>query len=139
MANDYDWEEVKVAQGTFIGWANKPGQKMTARTLAYAEAGGHDYNGEPCPQVTAELVEPFDNYRDKGTTKETLEAGQIVEITCGLANLKRTVRGAALEPGNMFLLEFTDLVPTDKDPVKIFTMKVARTKPTAGVSADSVI
>jgi len=137
MAND-DWEDVQVPRGTFIGWATKPGQKMTARVLSYSDTDGRDFNGEPCPQLVAELVEPFTNYRDKGTTQEELAAGELVSITCGQANLKRTVRAAALEQGNLFQLAFSDTFKAEKGDGKVFEMKVNRTRP-AGVAADSIV
>ena len=39
---DYDFEKVEVPRGTFVGWAAKPGQKMTAKVVAYDETGGRD-------------------------------------------------------------------------------------------------
>jgi len=133
-----DWEDVQVPRGTFVGWGTKPGQKMTGKVLTYDETGGSDFNGNPCPQVVAELTEPFTNYRDKGTVEETIAAGELVSITCGQANLKRTVRAAALEPGNLFQLAFTDTFKAEKGDGKVFEMKVNRTRP-AGVAADSIV
>jgi hypothetical protein len=135
---DSDWEDVQVPQGSFIGWGNKPGQKMTARVLSYSDADGRDFNGEPCPQIVAELTEPFTNYRDKGETVEEIAAGEIVSITCGQANLRRTVRSAALEPGNLFQLAFTDTFKAEKGTGKIFEMKVNRSRP-AGVAANDLV
>lgn len=137
MPND-DWEDVQVPRGTFVGWGLKPGQKMTAKVLTYGEAEGRDFNGEPCPQIVAELVEPFTNYRDKGTTVEELAAGELVSITCGQANLRRTVRAASLEPGNLFQLAFTDTFKAEKGDGKVFEMKVNRSR-NAGVPADSIV
>lgn len=137
MSTD-QWEDVQVPRGTFVGWGNKPGQKMTARVLSYSETDGSDFAGNPCPQVVAELVEPFTNYRDKGATEEQLAAGEIVSITCGQANLKRTVRAAALEPGNLFQLTFVETYKTAQGEGKAFEMKVNRSKP-AGVAADSIV
>lgn len=136
--SDDGYEKVEVPRGTFVGWGSKPGQKLTATVVAYDENGTTDFNGNVCPLVVAELIDPFDNYRDKGTTKETLAAGELVSITCGQANLKRTVRAAALEPGNRFILEFTETYKTAQGEGKAFEMKVARTKP-AGVAADSIV
>lgn len=136
--SDDGYEKVDVPRGTFIGWGVKPGQKMTARVLTYGDTDGRDFNGEICPLVVAELIEPFTNYRDKGATQETIAAGELVSMTCGLANLKRNVRQAALEPGHSFILEYVDLVPSGTNMVKIFDMKVSRTRP-AGVAVDSIV
>jgi hypothetical protein len=138
MSTD-EYEKVEVPRGTFIGWALKPGQKMEATVLTYGEADGRDFDGDACPLIVAELLKPFTNYRDKGTTVEELAAGELVSITCGLANLKRTVRTAALEPGNRFILEFTDTYKTAAGEGKAFEMKVARTKATAGVPASDLV
>jgi hypothetical protein len=136
--SDEEYETVNIPRGTFIGWGSRPGQKMTAKVLSYGDEEGRDFNGNICPQVVAELIDPFTNYRDKGTVTEELAVGELVSMTCGLANLKRTVRAAALEPGNKFVLEFTGLEPSGTNIVKIFEMKVSRTKP-AGVTADSIV
>src|SRR5690606_31612875 len=82
------WEEIEIPQGTFIGWG-EIGQTITGKVLSFAAEGGSDFNGNPCPQVVLELTETVDNYKDKGTTKETLDAGELVTLTCGQANLKR--------------------------------------------------
>ena len=71
--SDDGYEKVEVPRGTFVGWGLKPGQKMTARVLSYSDTDGRDFNGETCPLVVAELTEPFTNYRDKGTTQETID------------------------------------------------------------------
>jgi hypothetical protein len=132
------YEPVEVPRGTFVGWADKPGQKMTGRVLSYSDIDGRDFNGNECPLVVAELIEDFTNYRDKGTTKETLKAGELVSITCGQANLKRTVRAATLEPGYLFILEFTDTYKTAQGDGKAYSMQVDRSR-TGGVSADSIV
>lgn len=136
---EYDFEKVEVPRGTFIGWGAKPGQKMTAKVVAYGDEDGRDFNGNACPLVVAELIEPFTNYRDKGATKEELAAGELISMTCGIANLKRHVKAAALQPGNVFQLEFTELYKTDQGDGKAFEMQVARTKAPAGVAADSIV
>ena len=68
----------------------------------------------------------------------TIAAGEFVSITCGQANLNRTVRAAALEPGNLFQLTFSDTFKAEKGDGKVFEMKVNRSR-NAGVPADSIV
>lgn len=139
MSNTDDgYEKVTVPRGTFVGWRLQPGQKMYGRVLSYSDTDGSDYNDQPCPLLVAELTQDFDNYREKGTLLEKIPAGAIVSVTGGQANLKRTLRASAVEPGNLFILEHTENYKTAKGEGLAFEMAVSRVRP-AGVAADSIV
>ena len=135
MSNE--WEDVVVPQGTFIGWG-EVGQRITGYVVDYDETGGSDFNGEPCPLVVVELTEDATNFRDKGTTRETIKAGEFVTVTCGQAGLKRAVRAAALENGNLVRITHDGTYKASKGEGKSFKVQVNRA-PRPSVSADGLV
>lgn len=120
-----NWEDIEVPQGTFIGWG-KIGQTVTGKVLSFSSEGGTDFNGNPCPQLVVELAEQADNYKDKGATHETIAAGELVTITAGLANLKRSLNAASLNPGDLVKITFDDTYKTPSGEGKSFKVQVAR-------------
>jgi hypothetical protein len=137
MSNDNEWEDVVVPQGTFIGWG-EIGQQVTGYVLGYDETGGVDYNKQPCPQLVIELTEPCINFRKEGTEKEKIAAGEFVTITCGQANLKRNIRAAALEVGNLVRVIFESTYKADLGTGKSFKVQVNRSARPSVTSDDLV-
>lgn len=120
------YEEVVVPRGTFIGWGEK-GQTIDGEVLLYSDTEGSDYNQEPCPLIVIQLTQPAINYRDKGTTKETIAASELVSVTCGQANLKSAARAANLQPGFLVRIVYADTYKTAKGEGKEFKVYVDRT------------
>ncbi len=132
-----EWEDVVVPQGAFIGWG-EIGQRITGYVVGYDDAGGSDFNDQPCPQVVIELTENATNYRDKGATKETIDAGEFVTLTCGQANLKKAIRAAALETGNLVRVTFDSTYEAAKGEGKAFKVQVNRS-PRPSVSSSDLV
>lgn len=136
-----EFQKIEIPQGTFIGWGRK-GQQITAKVLSYDPTGGRDFNGDPCPQLIGELADACDNYKDKGATHETLDAGEMITITAGIANLKRGLQAADPSPGDVVRLTFSDTYRTANGDGKVIDVEIARgAAPTSssGVSADEVV
>lgn len=131
-----EWEDVEVPQGTFIGWG-EVGQTLTIEVVSYSDNAGSDFNGNPCPQVVGILTTDAVNYRDKGTRKETIAKGEFVTITCGQASLAKSVRAAALEPGNLARIKYEDDYKTAKGIGKSFKVQVNRNA--AKVTAEELV
>lgn len=120
------WEEVEVPRGSYIGWGDRPGQVVTGKVLSYTAAGGTDANGNPCPQLSLELIGPADSWSEKGTVHSTIASGELVVINAGGVSLKRAVIAAQVNPGDLIKLDFASTVKVDKGTVKEFKVAVAR-------------
>jgi hypothetical protein len=121
------YEEVVVPRGTFIGFG-EIGQTIDGEVLLYSDTEGSDYNDQPCPLVVIQLTQPATNYRNKGTEKETIAAGELVTVTCAQANLKSAARAANLEPGNLVRIVYAGNYKTAKGDGKEFKVYVDRTR-----------
>ena len=120
-----EWQESELPQGTFIGWG-KIGQTITGHVVNYTADGGRDYNGDPCPQIVLALTEGCDNYKDKGATHETIDAGEFVTITAGQANLRRHLTGIMPAPGDLLRVRYDADYRTASGTGKEFRIKFAR-------------
>lgn len=119
------WEEIDVPRGAFISWGSAIGQHVTGKVLAYDDSAGTDFNGNPCPQLQIQLVEAAVSVNKEGNQSD-FPAGELVVLNCGQVSLKRAVRAAALNPGDMVKIELSNTVKVDKGTVKEFSIKVAR-------------
>jgi len=120
------WEDVEVQSGSFIGWGNAPGQVLTLKVVTFDPLGGNDFNNQPCPKVVGTTVEPFTNYREKGTVTEQIAADELVTLKCGQANLKNGINSAQPKGGDLVRIEFTSLEKVDKGTMKVFKVQIAR-------------
>lgn len=120
-----DWEEIDVPRGAFIGWGERVGQHVTGKVIGYDDRGGTDFNDNPCPQLTVELTEKAASFNKQGERSD-FDAGEMVILNCGQVSLKRAVRAASLETGDLVKIELSNLVKVDKGQVKEFSIKVAR-------------
>lgn len=120
-----EWEEIDVPRGAYVSWGNTPGQHVTGKVLGYDEKGGSDFDGNPCPSLEVELAEPAASI-DKSGVRTDYEAGAMVVLNCGQASLKRAVRAAALDRGDLVKITLSNLAPAAKGTVKEFSIKVAR-------------
>lgn len=127
------WEEIDVPKGAYIGWGTTTGQHVTGKVLAYDETGGTDFNGNPCPQLSVELTEKAASFNKEGERTD-FDAGELVVLNCGQVSLKRAVRAAALNTGDLVKIELANLVKTANGTVKEMAIKVARG---AGGSSES--
>jgi hypothetical protein len=123
-----EWKKVEVPQGTYIGFGPKattPPQVVTIDVLDYDEFGGTDFNGKVCPQLAGTLVEDCTSWRDKGTTKETLKAGAMVQVTCGLANLKKAIKACEPKRADLVRMTHTEDVKVSDGTVKVIEVEHA--------------
>lgn len=127
------WQEVDVPRGAFISWGDAIGQHVTGKVLGYDETGGTDFNNNVCPQLQVELIEPAVSINKTGQQTQ-FPAGELVVLNCGQVSLKRAVRAAALNTGDLVKIELSNLVNTSNGTVKEFSIKVARG---AGVGTSS--
>ncbi|UGU31381.1 hypothetical protein LT350_33715 [Mycolicibacterium smegmatis] len=130
-----NWEEIDVPRGAYIGWGNNAGQHVTGKVLEFAPTGGSDFNGNPCPQLAVELIEPAESYNKAGQRTEH-GVGDIVQLTCGQVSLKRAVMAADPNPGDLVKITLDGIVNLQGgNTVKEFGIKIARG---AGASAQPV-
>lgn len=125
------WETVDVPRGAYIGWGTKKGQHVTGKVLAYSPDGGTDFAGNPCPTATIELTEDAASFNKDGDRTD-FTAGDIVQLNAGQVSLKRALRAADPNPGDLVKITLDNLAKTDKGNVKEFGIKIARG---AGASA----
>jgi len=126
MTTNDGWEEIAVPRGAYIGWGEKPGQKVMGEVLSYGDADGTDFDGKACPQVSVVLTAQAHSH-SKQNGWSTFEAGELVVINCGQASLKRAVQAARLNPGDLMLLEMEGIEPLKGGKtVKVFKIKVKR-------------
>lgn len=122
----YDFQDVEVPRGRFIGWGNKPPQKVTVKVISFDPTGGTDFNGNICPLMLGNLVEACDNYRDKGAVKERLDADELVSVKGATANLKAGLLAADPKPGDVVQMDFTDTYKTSNGTGKTIDVRIAR-------------
>lgn len=132
-----DWQDIEIPQGTFIGWG-EIGQTITGKVLSYSADGGSDFGGNPCPQVVIELTDSATNYRDKGATKESIDSGELVTLTCGQAKLKRNIVAASLSVGDLVRVRYDDNYKTASGEGKSFKVQVARAAKAAPQAGDLI-
>lgn len=120
-----NWEDVDVPRGAFISWGATTGQHVTGKVLSFDPAGGSDFNGNPCPQLSIELTEQAASINKEGQRTD-FPAGELVVLNCGQVSLKRAVHAAQLNVGDLVKIELSNLVKVDKGTVKEFSIKVAR-------------
>ena len=133
-----NWETIEVPRGAYISWGNKPGQHVTGKVLGYDPAGGTDFAGNSCPSVEIELIEPAASINKEGERADHM-AGEIVQLNAGQVSLKRALRAADPNIGDLVKIELSNLAKTTNGTVKEFSIKIARgaskpaTKPAAVV------
>lgn len=120
-----NWEEIDVPKGAFIGWGDTAGQHVTGKVLSYSDSGGTNFAGDPCPQISIELVEPAASFNKSGQRTD-FPAGELVVINAGQANLSRGVRAASLNAGDLVKITLESFEKSANGTVKVFGIKVAR-------------
>lgn len=128
------YEKVEVPQGRFIGWGRKPTdppQTVIVKVTEYDEEGGKTPppNSRTVPQFSGTLVEDATNYRDGGTEKEEIKAGELVTVTCGIANLRKGIKAAEPRPGDTVKLVFNDTYATAEGTGKVIEVFIKRGSP----------
>ena len=119
------WETVEVPRGAYIGWGSKKGQHVTGKVLDYQPEGGTDFNQNPCPSATIELIEKAASFNKDGDRSEH-EAGSLVQLNAGQVALRRALRAADPAPGDLIKITLINLAKTDKGSVKEYDIKIAR-------------
>ncbi|WP_298045706.1 hypothetical protein [uncultured Citricoccus sp.] len=123
--NSLNFETVNVPAGSYVGWGNHQGQFVAGAVLDYEPEGGTDFNDNACPKLTIDLMAPAASFNKAGERTD-YDTGEIVVLNCGLANLKRAVKYANLEPGDVVRIDLIGFEKVDKGTVKLFEVKVAR-------------
>lgn len=122
----FKFETVAVPAGAFIGWHEQPGQVVTGKVLSYDPVGGQDFNGATCPLLELELIEPCASFNKAGE-QANFSAGEVVSITCGLANLKAGIRATNPARGDILRITRTENARSSKgNMVKVFGLEIAR-------------
>ena len=120
------WETVEVPRGAYISWGETPGvQELVGAVVDYSHAGGTDFAGHPCPQVSLELRAPMFSVNKAGQRSEH-QIGDLVILNAGLVSLKRAVMAMQMQPGDLIKIKFARVVPTSNGTVKEFDVQIAR-------------
>jgi hypothetical protein len=120
-----NWEEITVPKGAYISWGNKPSQHVTGKVLEFSHDGGTDFAGNRCPTVAIELTEDAASVNKEGDRTD-YPAGEIVQLNAGQVSLKRALRAADPNPGDLVKITLENLVKTPNGTVKQFGIKIAR-------------
>lgn len=123
--SQYEMETVEVAAGAYIGWAGAPGQKIAGYVTYYDPKGGSDFGGNVCPLLSVELTEAAYSVNKDGH-RDDFGAGEVISITAGQANLKRTITAGNLALGDYIELVYHDTAKSANGTVKLFKLGVAR-------------
>lgn len=129
---NYNFETVDVPRGAYIGWGTTTGQHVTGKVLDYDPTAGTDFNGHPCPQLAVELVAPAASF-DKEGSRTDYQTGELVVLNAGQVSLKRGLKAADPEPGDVIKITLSNLVKTANGTVKEMSIQIAR-----GAARDSV-
>lgn len=129
---EYNFEIVDVPKGAYIGWGTTVGQHVTGKVLDYDPTGGTAFDGSVCPQLTVELVAPAASFNKEGTRTD-FGSGELVVLNAGLVSLKRALKAASPEPGDVVKITLENLVKTANGTVKEMGIKIAR-----GAARDSI-
>ena len=123
--SNFNFETVDVPVGAYVAWAPNPGQVVTGKVLSYDAAGGTDFQGNVCPQLSLELVDTAYSVNKAGERRD-FAVGELVVINAGLANLKRAVQAAVLEVGDIVRITYSGHAQSANGTVKLFDIAVAR-------------
>ena len=119
------WETIEVPRGAYLGWGSKKGQHVTGKVLEYSPDGGTDFAGNPCPSAAIELTEAAASFNKEGDRTD-FEAGTIIQLNAGQVSLKRALRAADPNPGDLVKITLANLAKTDKGTVKEYNIQIAR-------------
>ena len=122
---NYNWETIDVPRGAFISWGEQTGQHVTGKVLEYDPTGGTDFNNNPCPQLSVELIEPAASINKTGQRTD-FPAGELVVLNAGQVSLKRAIKAADPKTGDLVKISLSNLVRTTNGTVKEFEIKIAR-------------
>lgn len=124
----YNFEPITAVGGSdFFAWGNDPGQILVGIIRAYDPVGGQTFNGDPCPQLELELVEPVRSIASSGAYSEHAK-GEMITLTAGQASLKRLLSATPLPMvGDVIRIHFDSKVKTASGGMmKHFDVQIAR-------------
>lgn len=119
------FQKVEVPVGSYIGWGTKPKQYVEGEVTDYDIAGGSDFAGNPCPLLEVVLTRPAASFTKDGD-RTNYAPGETVLLTCGQVSLKKAVKKAELEKGNLVNITLVSLDRTANGTVKVFQVQVDR-------------
>jgi hypothetical protein len=122
------FKKIEVPAGNFMGWSNsKKGQVVEGKILDYSATDGRDYAKDPCPLLTVELTRKATSVNKEGERK-VYEPGDELSITCGQANLKKSVKKAdrdvGLKRGYLVRVELVQFEKVPDGTVKVYEVQV---------------
>ena len=138
-----NWEEITVPKGAYISWGTKPGQHVTGKVLEFSHDGGTDFAGNRCPTIAIELTEEAASVNKEGDRTD-YPAGEIVQLNAGQVSLKRALRAADPNPGDLVKITLENIIKgagKNNGDVKEFGIKIARgaaSKPAAAETDDDL-
>lgn len=114
-------EAAAMAGGDFVSF--KDPNSVVGTLAAFSFTDGTDFNGKSCPEATIEL-----------------DDGEAVRVTMGQANLRTKFREAAPEIGDRVAIAWDgETMPTDKGPMKVFTVETKRASEVAASKPSSLL
>lgn len=127
MSENWDGaEEIDIPKGAFIGWGMTKGQHVTGKVLEYSDIGGKDTKDNVCPQITVELIEAAASFNKIGTRTD-YGVGDLVSVTGSQVQLKRGLKAAAPNPGDLIRIVLDDVkVLPNTNTLKEFSIKIKR-------------
>lgn len=120
-----EWEDVDVPQGAYMSWASRPGQRVVGLVIDYEPHEGRDFADQPCPLITLRLRDATYAVNKDGDRRD-FAADEMIMVNCALVNLKKAVKFANLERGNLVDIHFYDVTKVDKGDAKQFKVRVMR-------------
>lgn len=133
-----EFTKVEVPRGQFFGWAVKPPQEVTVSVVSFDPVGGRDAKDNVVPRLVGKLLEPTSSYRDRGTTEVKLDAGELITIEGGVANVKSGLLAADPKAGDIVQLKFVATYETKNGTGKEIEVFIARGTTASGPSDDDV-
>jgi len=119
------WETVEAPVGNFVGWGTQLGQYVEGEVLDYSRTAGTDFDGDPCPLLSLRLTKPAASFSKDGTRRD-FDVDEIVNITCGQANLKAGVQAMNATPGDLIHIELESIMRVNKGDMKKFIFRISR-------------
>lgn len=130
------FQKVEVAPGNYMGWSGtRTGQIVEGKLVEYDEIGGRDFSKNPCPLLVVTLTRKAVSVNKEGDRTQ-YSPGDELSVTCGMANLKKSIKqadrdfGLARGMGIRIELEEFQKVPDGK--VKVFDVQVDPSTAVAG-------
>jgi hypothetical protein len=112
------WIDVPTG-GAYVSWGSQAGQHVTGTVVSFDKEAGSSFDGTVVPHLEVELSEPTHSIDKDGEVRD-FDAGDIVSLNCGQAQLKKALSRIDLRPGDKVRIELTGTVKTPKGTGKAY-------------------